>query len=120
MADAICKQAKTRTASLIGEITTSAASLAAGTSGSAQRLATLLDQLRAESSADLAKLRAFAQPSGDHAAIQRFLQPLGTVVAASGQAAATLRSRQPLQALALSSRCNPPRTRSRAQRSPTA
>ena len=99
-ADAICKTAKTRTTPLIREIAASVASLEGG-SGNVQALATLVDRLHTEAAADLARLRALAQPSGDHAAIERFLQPLTSVVDAMGKAVSALRGGQPLQAVGL-------------------
>lgn len=100
-ADAICKTARSQTDPLIKQIAVTAASLASGAQGSAQKLAALAEKLHAEAAADLARLRALAQPSGDHAAIERFLTPLHTVVAAIGMAASVLRGGQPLQALGL-------------------
>jgi len=106
-ADAICAAAKAQTTSEIKQIAASAASLASGSQASAQKLATLLQQLHTATAADLARLRALAQPSGDHAAIERFLKPLGSVVHALSEAASALRGSQPLQALGLLEQLQP-------------
>ena len=98
-ADAICATAKARTTPIVKQIATAAASLAGGGPGSAKKLATLLAQLHTAAAADLARLRGLTQPSGEHAAIERFLTPLTSVVDAIGTAASTLRGSQPLQAV---------------------
>jgi hypothetical protein len=98
-ADAICKTATSQAAPLIKQITPLAASLATGATASAQKLASLLGQLHTDTAGDLARLRALAQPSSDHAAINRFLKPLTSVVDAIATAASTLRGSNPAQAL---------------------
>ena len=78
-----------------------------GGASSARRLAKVVQRLHAVAADGLAKLQALRQPSGDHAAIERFLTPLATVVDAIGQAAAALRSGQAPEALALLQRAQP-------------
>lgn len=103
-ADAICTTAHTQTAPLIQQVAAAGASLASGGAGAAsgaRRLASVVQRLHDVAAAGLAQLRALRQPSGDHAAIERFLTPLASVVDAIGQAATALGSGQAPQALAL-------------------
>jgi hypothetical protein len=106
-ADPICQAAQTQTAPLIEQLTVAGASLVSGGTGSARRLATVVQRLHAVAAGSLAQLRALRQPSGDHAAIERFLTPLASLVDAIGQAAIALGSGQAPQALALLQRVQP-------------
>jgi len=98
-ADALCKSATSQTTPLIKQVVPLAASLATGATASAQKLASLLGQLHTVTAAGLARLRALAQPSSDHAAINRFLKPLTSVVDAIATAVSMLRGSNPAQAL---------------------
>ncbi|MFI4985493.1 MAG: hypothetical protein ACHP93_04140 [Solirubrobacterales bacterium] len=106
-ADAICTTAHTQTAPLIQQVTAAGASLASGGAPSARRLATVVRRLHDVAASGLARLRALRQPSGDHAAIERFLAPLASVVDAIGQAATALGSGQAPQALGLLQQVQP-------------
>ena len=55
----------------------------------------------------LAQLQRLKQPSGDHAAIERFLTPLGRVVDAIGKAAVAVGSGQVPAALGLLEQAGP-------------
>jgi hypothetical protein len=99
-ADGICKAAQTQTAPLINEVAAGAASLVSGGARSARQLATVLERLHSLAAGSLAQLRALRQPSGDHAAIERFLTPFASEVDAIGQAATALDGGQAPQALA--------------------
>lgn len=106
-ADAICHAAQTQTAPLVQQVSATGAALATGGAGSAQRLATTVQRLHDVAAGSLAQLRALRQPSGDHAAIERFLTPLASVVDAMRQAAAALGSGQAPQAFALLQQLQP-------------
>lgn len=106
-ADAICKSAQAQTAPLIKQIAAEGASLVSGGAASARRLATAVERLRTIAASDLAQLQALKQPSGDHAAIERFLTPLASVVGTIGQAASTLSAGQGPQALGLLEQVQP-------------
>jgi len=106
-ANGICKTAGTQIKPLVSHITTLAASLLTGGTASAHKLAAAVSQLHEIAAADLAKLRKLRQPGGDHAAIEKFLTPLSTVVKAIGSAATTLTGSQPLAALALLQQVQP-------------
>jgi hypothetical protein len=100
--DAICLTVKAQTGPLIKQVLPLAESLEiSGAAAAATKLASLVTTLHADTSADLAKLRALAEPAGAHAAIERFVSPLSTIVAAVGQAATTLRSKTPANAIGL-------------------
>jgi hypothetical protein len=106
-ADPICRAAQTQTAPLIQQVTAAGAALATGGTDSAHRLATAVQRLHDVAAGGLAQLRALRQPSSDHAAIERFLTPLASLVDAIGQAATALGSGQAPQALALLQRVQP-------------
>jgi hypothetical protein len=106
-ADAVCATAHTQTAPLIGQVAAAGASLASGAAGAARRLAAAVQRLHEVAAGGLAQLRALRQPSGDHAAIERFLTPLASVVDAIGQAATVLGSGQAPQALGLLQQVQP-------------
>lgn len=100
--DAICRTVEAQTGPLISQVVPLAESLEiGGTADAATKLASLVGTLHVDSAGDLAKLRALAQPTGAHAAIERFISPLSTIVAAVGQAETTLRSKTPTNALGL-------------------
>ena len=89
-ANTICKSVVTQTAPLINQLKGSITSLVTGGGAGVKAAATGVARLHTIAAADLAKLKALAQPSGDHAAIQKFLTPLTSVVKAIGQAASSL------------------------------
>jgi hypothetical protein len=100
--DAICLTVKAQTGPLIKQVLPLAESLEiSGSAAAATKLASIVGTLHSETAADLAKLRLLAQPAGAHAAIERFVSPLSTIVAAVGQAGTTLRSKTPSNAIGL-------------------
>lgn len=98
-ADAICKAAAAKTAPLINHIATAGVSLLSGSASTARQVAGVVGQLRTVAAGALAQLRALAQPSGDHAAIEKFLTPLSSVVGTIGTARTALSNGQAVQAL---------------------
>jgi hypothetical protein len=98
-ADAICKTTAAKTAPLINHIATAGVSLLGGSASTARQVAGVVGQLRTVAARALAQLRALAQPSGDHTAIQKFLTPLSSVVSTIGTAGTALGNGQALQAL---------------------
>ena len=106
-ADAICAAAHAQTTPLIKEIVTAGPSLVSGGARSARRLATVVVRLHVVAARNLAELQSLPQPSGDRAAIERFLTPLAAVVVAIGHAASALGSRQAPTALALLEQAQP-------------
>ncbi len=106
-ADAICQAAKKQTGPLIQQLSAEAAGLTSGSAASASKAAGIVEQLHTIAAADLAQLRALKQPSGDHAAIAKFLDPLGSLLNSLNQAASVLRSGQVPQALALLQQAQP-------------
>jgi len=89
-ADAICKTTAAKINPLIGRAKADAPALLTG--GSGAQLVPIFRRLEAAAAGGLAQLRALPEPSGDHAAIQAFLVPLGGVVTALGDAAGDLGS----------------------------
>jgi hypothetical protein len=106
-ANAICQSASSQTAPLIKQVTSLAGSLSSGSSSAAQRLADTLARLHTVAAGYLAQLQRLKQPSGDHAAINRFLTPLAQVVDAIGKAAAAVSSGQVPAALGLLEQAGP-------------
>jgi hypothetical protein len=102
-ANAICRTVQSQTGPLIKQVTPLAESLilGGGGGGATQKLADLVGKLDSYAAADFARLKALSQPTGDHAAIERFLKPLETIVAAVGQAVSSLHSKTPTAALGL-------------------
>ena len=100
-ADRICRSAHAQTNALISKIKALAPTLLIGGTAAAPSAPGLVAQLRSVAAADLARLRALPQPSGDHAAIAKFLDPLASVVSALGKALADLRAGHALDAAAL-------------------
>jgi len=100
-ADAICRSAHAQTNDLISKIKALAPTLLIGGTAAAPSAPGLVAQLHAVAAADLARLRALAEPSGDHAAIAKFLDPLGSIVSAMGKALADLRAGHAVDAAAL-------------------
>jgi len=99
-ANAICATASGRTAPLMKQLIVTAESLGSpGGQSATQALAGDLQQLHAIAAGALAKLRALSQPSGGHAAIQRFLTPFASVTDTLGRAASVSAAGQPQQAL---------------------
>jgi hypothetical protein len=106
-ADAICKKTHAQTSPLISQIKSRATSLVAGGSSSAKQVAATVARLGTLAGANLSRIRALATPSGDRAAIARFLNPLTTVVDSIGKAAAALRKGQGLEAVSLLAEMQP-------------
>jgi hypothetical protein len=100
-ANAICQRASTQTGPLIKQVTSLAGSLTSGGSSTARQLAATLSGLHTAAAGYLAQLQRLKQPSGDRAAIKRFLTPLAQVVDAIGKAAAAVASGQLPAALGL-------------------
>jgi hypothetical protein len=98
-ANAICKTTAVRTTPLINRIATAGVSLLGGSAGTARQVAGVVGQLHTAAAGALGQLRALAQPGGDHAAIQRFLTPLSSVVGAIGTAGTALSNGHAGQAL---------------------
>jgi hypothetical protein len=88
-------------------VTSLAGSLTSGSSSTARQLAATLSRLHTAAADYLAQLQRNKQPSGDHAAINRFLTPLGKVVDAIGKAAAAVGSGQLPAALGLLEQAGP-------------
>jgi 4-diphosphocytidyl-2C-methyl-D-erythritol kinase len=100
--DAICATVKSQTAPLVKQVVPLAEALViGGTANAATKLVSLVSTLHTDAAADLTHLRALAEPPGAHAAVQRFLEPLSTIVASVGQAVTTLRSKTPSNAVGL-------------------
>lgn len=100
--DAICLTVKAQTGALIKRLLPLAESLEiSGAAAAARQLASLVGTLHTDTAGDLAKLRALTEPAGAHAAIERFVSPLTTIVNAVGQAETTLRSKTPTNAIGL-------------------
>ncbi len=106
-AGAICATASTQTAPLIKQVTVAAVSLSLGHASSVAKLASAVGQLHAVAASNLEKLQKLEQPSGEHAAIERFLTPFAGVVSAIGQAAAALEKGEAQQALGLLEQIRP-------------
>ncbi len=106
-ADAICRAARTQTNELIAKIKALAPKLLLGGTAAAPSAPGLVAQLHHAAAADLARLRALAQPSGDRAAIAKFLHPLSTIVSEMSNAEADLRAGHAIDAAALFSNAIP-------------
>ena len=78
-----------------------------GGASSAKQVAGVVARLGVVAGANLARIRALATPSGDHAAIARFLNPLTAVVGSIGKAASALRSGQAFEAVSLLAEVEP-------------
>jgi hypothetical protein len=100
-ADAICRSAQAQTNHLISKIKALAPTLLIGGTAAAPTAAGLVAALHSVAATDLARLRALAQPSGDHATIAKFLDPLASIVSAMGKALADLRAAHAVDAAAL-------------------
>ncbi len=100
-ADAICRSAQAQTNHLISEIKAIATTLVIGGTAAAPTAPGLVAALHSVATADLSRLRALAQPDGDHAAIAKFLDPLASIVRAMGKALADLRAGHAVDAAAL-------------------
>jgi hypothetical protein len=106
-ANGICSTARKQTASLINEIKSQTAAVITGNPGEAKALAAKVAQLHDVAAANLAKLRALAQPTADHTGISHMLKPLETVVGDIGQAATALSHGAALNAAALFQEAQP-------------
>lgn len=104
-ANAICQRASSQTGPLIKQVTSLAASVTSGRSST--QLAGTLSRLHTVAAGFLAQLERLKQPSGDRAAIKRFLTPLAQVVDAIGKAAAAVGGGQLPAALGLLERAGP-------------
>jgi hypothetical protein len=106
-ADAICRSAATQTNHLITQIKQLAPKLLLGGTAAAPSAPGLVAQLHRVAAADLARLRALTEPSGDHATIEKFLGPLSSIVSAMGKAQADLAAGHTIDAAALFSNAIP-------------
>ena len=106
-ADKICASAHAETNHLINQIKALATALVIGGTKAAPTAPALVAKLHTVAAADLARLRALAQPSGDHSAIAQFLGPLGLIVQAMGKAADDLRAGKAVDAASLFSAAIP-------------
>lgn len=106
-ANAVCATASTKTAPLIREVTAGAAALAGGNVHGVPALASAVTRLHETAETTLAELQKLKQPSGGHAAIERFLTPLASVVGAIGQASEALDKGQAQQALGVLEQVRP-------------
>jgi hypothetical protein len=78
-----------------------------GSSSTARQLAATLSRLHTVAADYLAQLQRLKQPSGDHAAINRFLTPLGQIVDAIGKAAVAIGNGQAPAAIGLLEQAGP-------------
>jgi len=99
-AQTICANAKKQTEPLIRQITASAGALVKHDTHAITTIGTSMGQLHGIAATTLEKLRKLKQPSGDHAAIERFLTPFAGVTSALGHAATSLTEDQSQQAFA--------------------
>ncbi len=99
-ANAICRNAGAQTTPLVGQLTTAAGSLSAANPTAAHELASTLERLHKVTATTLTKLRALAQPSGDHAAIERFVNSFATVTETLGKSATAAAAGQLQETLA--------------------
>ncbi len=106
-AEAVCKAARAQTGPLIDDLTAAAASVVTGGAAPARRLAGDLERLHAVGAGYLAQLKQLKQPSGDHAAIQRFLTPFTKIVDELGAAASAVAAGRLPQAMALLQHAGP-------------
>ncbi len=98
-ANASCAATSASTGPLIRQVTAEATALPkTGASGVAQ-LAATVDQLHDAVAAGYSKLEQLQQPSGAHAAIERFLAPYSTIAGGMAQAITSLGKGQVQQAL---------------------
>jgi hypothetical protein len=100
-ADAICKAAGEKTAPLVTKLESSAGAIASGSATVAREVAPVLVKLHEVGASSLSQLRALKEPTGEKAAIEKYLSPLTNVVAAAGQAASSLGAGQPSAAFGL-------------------
>jgi len=100
-ADAICATESAKTAPLIREVTVAASALGTGSANGVPKLASAVSELHDVTATYLAQLQKLEQPSGDHAAIERFLTPFAGVESAIGQAATALHAGQAQKAVGL-------------------
>ena len=91
-ADAVCATTRAQINPLITKLVSGVEQLLGGGSSTAAKLVPSVKQLHDYAAAGLAKLRALAQPPGDHAKIAKFLTPLTTIVSSIGGAATALAS----------------------------
>jgi hypothetical protein len=103
-ANAICATAHRQTGPLIAKLKSAAASLL---TGGAAAVAATVTRLHDAAAANLAKLRALAQPPPDQARIGRMLRPLARVITLVGAAARDLAKSEALNALALIQQAQP-------------
>ncbi|HEY1778657.1 MAG TPA: hypothetical protein VGG41_21050 [Solirubrobacteraceae bacterium] len=96
----ICKQTESRLNPLIHQLTGAVAGLLTGGAGASKAVATTVEKVYAIAASGLAKLRALPQPAADHAAIAKFLTPLGTIVDSMRSAIQGLKQGQGAQAIA--------------------
>lgn len=89
-AEAICQPARAQVTPLIQQVA-SALAAPGGVRSSQEQLAAALQDLYGVAASYLARLEGLKQPSGDHAAIERFLESLSEVVAGIGRAGAMVR-----------------------------
>ncbi len=105
-ANAVCASANKQVPVLIRQITSDAVALAGGNLKAVARLAGAVQDLHAMAAADLEQLQKIEQPSGESAAIDRFLTPFAGVVSAIGEAATTL-TQDPQRSVALLEQVRP-------------
>jgi hypothetical protein len=103
-ANAICAATGRQTAPLIAKIKSSATALL---TGGAAAVVTPVTRLHDVAAANVAKLRALAQPAGDRAKIARVLGPLAKIVKLIGAAAKDLGAGKVLNAVALIQQAQP-------------
>ncbi len=106
-AEAICKAARAQTGPLIDDVTAAAGTVATGGTVSAQRVAGDLERLHTVAAGYLAQLEQLKPPSGDHAAVERFLTPFAKIVDELGTAASAVAAGQMPRALALLEHAGP-------------
>jgi len=99
--NAICKATAEKTAPLVKQLEGSATAILAGDSAKAREAAPVVEQLEKYGQESLAKVRAVQTPTGEKAAVERFLSPLTNVVSAANQAASSLHAGETTGAVSL-------------------
>jgi len=105
--DAVCSAAKSHTAPLIQQLTSAGTRIATGGPAFARQVAPVVQKLRMEAEASLAKIKMLKRPAGESAAIERLLSPLSSIIAVAGRAEAELKAGQGAQALGLLAQVQP-------------
>jgi len=106
-ANPICESARAQTGPLIQEVTKAAVGLAKGQASAVAQLSSGIGALHAIAVSAQEKLEKLKQPSGAHAAIEKFLKPFSEVVDSLAQAATMFGKGQAQQGFALLEQIRP-------------